>query len=101
MIKVTVNAVSVRTQSGISKTTQKPYALDFQTVYVHTHDRNGTPHPYPERAEIILDRNDQGISTPYPVGEYTLAPHSVYIGRRGDWEVSPKLVPIRTRPAAA
>ena len=45
MIKVSVTSTEVRNQSGNAKATNKPYSLNFQTVWFHTHDRNGQPNP--------------------------------------------------------
>lgn len=106
MIKVSVTSTEVRTQSGNAKATGKPYSLSFQTVWFHTYDRSGKPNPYPEKVEIILDKNDQGAPLFYPVGEYTLAPESVYVNRSGDLSLSPRLVALKpaavaARPAAA
>lgn len=99
MIKVSVTSTEVRTQSGNAKATGKPYSLAFQTVWFHTFDRSGKPNPYPEKVEIILEKNDQGAPLYYTPGEYTLAPESVYVNRNGDLSLSPKLVPLKAAPA--
>lgn len=99
MIKVSVTSTEVRTQSGNAKATGKPYSLAFQTVWMHTHDRTGKPNPYPEKVEIILEKNEQGAPLFYPAGDYTLAPESVYVNRNGDLSLSPRLVALK--PAAA
>lgn len=95
MIRVSVTSTDVRTQSGTAKASGKPYSLDFQTVWFHTVDRAGNLNPYPEKAEIILDKDDQARPKVYAVGEYTLAPASLYISRNGDLAISPKLKPIQ------
>ncbi|MFT4243640.1 MAG: single-stranded DNA-binding protein [Acidovorax sp.] len=99
MIKVSVTSTEVRNQSGNAKATGKAYSLDFQTVWFHTYDRSGKPNPYPEKAEIILEKNKEGAALFWPVGEYTLAPESIYLNRNGDLSISPRLIPIK--PAAA
>ena len=99
MIKVSVTSTEVRNQSGTAKATGKAYSLSFQTVWMHTYDRSGKPNPYPEKVEIILEKNDQGAALFWPAGEYTLAPESIYVNRNGDLSISPRLVPLK--PAAA
>ena len=103
MIQVSVTSTEVRNQSGTAKATGKPYSMNFQTVWFHTVDRNGVKNPYPEKAEIILEKDAQGAALFYPVGEYTLAPQSVYVDRSGDLAIAPRLVPLKAatpRPAA-
>lgn len=101
MIKVSVKSTDVRNQSGNVKATGKPYSLNFQTVYLHTYDRHGKLNPYPEKVEIILEKNEQGQALFYPIGEYQLAPESVYVNRNGDVAISPKLLALQAAPAAA
>ena len=104
MIQVSVTSTEVRNQSGTAKATGKPYSMNFQTVWFHTFDRNGVKNPYPEKAEIILEKNEQGAALFYPVGEYTLAPQSVYVDRSGNLAIAPRLVPLKAatpRPATA
>lgn len=101
MIKVSVMSTEVRNQSGNSKTTGKPYSMDFQTVWLHTHDRNGKPNPFPEKTEITLEKNAEGAALFYPAGDYTFAPESLYLDRSGDLKLRPKLVPLRKTPQAA
>lgn len=91
MIQISVKSTEVRNQSGNAKASGKPYSLNFQTVYAHTYDRDGKPNPYPEKVEIILEKDQAGSALFYPVGEYTLAPQSLYVDRSGDLKVSPRL----------
>ncbi len=98
MIKVSVTSTEVRNQSG---TSNKAYSLNFQTVWFHTYDRNGTPNPYPEKCEIILDKASDGAALFYPVGDYTLAPASLYVDRSGNLAISPKLVALKPTPKPA
>lgn len=97
MIKVTVAQSTVRQMSGTSKTTGKPYDMRFQTVYLHTVDQDGNPPPYPEKTEVILNK-DQAA---FPVGEYQLHPSSVYIDRNGSPAISLRLTPVAKAPAPA
>lgn len=101
MIQVSVTSTEVRNQSGNAKASGKPYSLNFQTVWFHTFDRTGKKNPYPEKTEIILEKADDGAPLFYPVGEYTLAPESIYIDRSGSVAVAPRLVPIKPAARAA
>jgi hypothetical protein len=104
MIQVSVTSTEVRNQSGNAKATGKPYSLNFQTAWVHTFDKQGVKNPYPEKVEIILDKDAQGAALFYPVGEYTLAAQSVYVDRSGNLAIAPRLVPLKAatpRPATA
>ena len=100
MIQVSVTSTEVRNQSGNAKASGKPYSLNFQTVWFHTYDRSGQRLPYPEKAEIILEKNKEGAALFYPVGEYTLAPSPVYIDRGGNVAVSPRLELLKPSPKA-
>lgn len=101
MIQVSVTSTEVRNQSGNAKASGKPYSLNFQTVWFHTFDRTGQKLPYPEKAEIILEKNKEGAALFYPVGEYALADSSIYIDRGGNVAVAPKLVAIKPTPKPA
>lgn len=101
MIQISVKSTDVRNQRGTGKTSNKPYDLNFQTVYAHTSDRNGNPNPYPEKVEIILEKNDQGAALYYPIGEYTLAPNSIYVDRSGNLSISPRLVALKPKAVSA
>jgi hypothetical protein len=101
MIQVSVTSTEVRNQSGNAKASGKPYSLNFQTVWFHTFDRQGNKNPYPEKSEIILDKNEQGQALFWPAGEYTLAPSSVYVDRNGSLAIAPRLVPLKPKAAAA
>ena len=97
MIKVSVPAVMTRNQAGIGKTSGKPYNMDFQTVYVHTIGKDGKPAPFPEKTEIILDKDTHGLPLSYGVGEYQLSPASIYVDRTGNLAVAPRLIPLNAR----
>lgn len=101
MIKVTVHSSEVRHMSGNSKTTGKPYALAFQTVYVHTHAKDGTQNPYPEKVEIILEKDKDGAALFHSPGAYILHPSSIYVDSRGNVAVAPRLTPVPASKAAA
>lgn len=99
MIQISVKSTEVRNQRGTAKASGKPYDMNFQTVWAHTSDRNGNPNPYPEKVEVVLEKNDQGQALFYPLGEYTLSPSSVYVDRGGNLTISPKLVAFKPKPA--
>jgi len=101
MIQVSVTSTEVRNQRGTAKASGKAYDLNFQTVWFHTHDRQGNKNPYPEKSEVILEKNEQGQALFWPVGEYTLAPSSVYVDRSGNLAIAPRLVPLKPKAAAA
>ena len=101
MIQISVKSTDVRNQSGTAKASGKAYSLNFQTVYAHTYDRNGKPNPYPEKVEIILDKDTNGAALFWPIGEYTLAPESVYVDRSGNMAVSPRLQKLVSTPKSA
>jgi len=100
MIRVSVTSTNVRNQQGNAKATGKPYNMDFQTVWMFLTDRDGNPDPHPTKVEVILPKDKDGVSLFYGVGEYQLAPSSIYVDSRGNVAVSPRLVPLR-QPAKA
>ena len=101
MIQVSVTSTEVRNQRGTAKASGKAYDLNFQTVWFHTYDRQGNKNPYPEKSEIILEKNEQGQALFWPIGEYTLAPSSLYVDRSGNLAIAPRLVSIKPKAAAA
>ena len=101
MLKVSVTSTEVRNQSGNAKTSGKPYSLDFQQVWIHTCDRHGNPNPFPEKVEIILQKDKDGAALYHLKGEYTLEPSSIYVDRSGNLAISPKLRAIPTSKPAA
>lgn len=97
MIQVSVTSTEVRNQRGTAKASGKAYDLNFQTVWFHTFDRAGNKNPYPEKSEIILEKNEQGQALFWPIGEYTLAPSSVYVDRSGNLAIAPRLVALKPK----
>lgn len=95
MIKVTVAQSTVKELSGVGKTSGKPYAMRIQSGYAHTVDKDGNVPPYPEKIEMILDKDQPS----YPVGEYQLHPSSVYVDRDGRLAISPRLAPLARKAA--
>lgn len=101
MIEVTVHSAEVRHMSGNAKATGKPYSLAFQTVYMHTYAKDGSKNPYPEKVEIILDKDKDGAALFYTPGQYLLHPSSIYVDARGNVAVAPRLVAKPASKAAA
>lgn len=101
MIQVSVTSTEFRNQRGTAKASGKAYDLNFQTVWFHTFDRSGNKNPYPEKSEVILEKNEQGQVLFWPIGEYTLAPSSVYVDRNGSLAIAPRLVPLKPKANAA
>lgn len=91
MIRITVAQSTVRELKGVSKTTQRPYHMRFQTGYALTVDKDGNPPPFPEKFEISLD-TDQPAYTP---GDYQLHPSAVYVDRDGRLAISARLTPLK------
>lgn len=96
MLKVTIPSTDVRNMTGIGKASLKPYDLNFQTGYVYTADKQGNLNPFPEKIELMLDKNPKtGFVESYPVGDYMLAPASIYVDRGGNLAIRPQLLPIK------
>ena len=94
-LKITVNSTDVLHMAGVSAKTQKPYALDFQVMWFFTCDKSGNVNPYPEKVEVMLEKNASGGPIVHPVGEYLLADSSVYVDRMGNLAVRPVLIPLK------
>ena len=77
MIKIEIQSDVVRTKSGVSARTGKPYSIREQEAYVHTMDQQGNPRPYPQQLVLSLPED----RPPYPPGSYILAPESFYTNR--------------------
>lgn len=95
MLKVTITSTELRRQSGIGKASGKPYDMSFQTVWIHTHEKNGNPLPFPEKVEVICEKAEDGAPLFQPPGEYTLHPSSIYVDAKGNLAVAPRLVPLK------
>jgi hypothetical protein len=99
MLKVTVIDPTVRNMKGVGKASGKPYDMNFQTVWIHTVSPNGTPSPFPEKTEIILEKAEDGAALFHAPGEYTLHPSSVYVDSSGKPAVSLRLVSLKKQTA--
>lgn len=90
MTKVTITSSNLNVVKGVSTKTDKPYELRIQTGYLHTTDAEGVVAEIPDKFEFILADG----ATPYPRGQYQLAPSAHFIGRDGRLSVTTRLVPI-------
>jgi hypothetical protein len=94
MIKVTIIDTNTRENKGVGKVSGKPYHMFFQNGYAHTHAKDGTLNPFPEKIELILEMDEHSkMPKPYAPGDYQLHPASLYVGKFG-LEVAPKLIPL-------
>jgi hypothetical protein len=99
MIKIEIESAEVKTKSGVSARTGKPYSMREQKGYVYTCDRDGKPNRHPNTLVLTLREDQQ----PYAAGFYTLSPASFYTNKYDQLEVSPVLVavPVAAVKAAA
>jgi hypothetical protein len=91
-LKIAVHSTDIRNFSGVSASTQKPFNMNFQTVYIFTSDRHGNQNPYPEKVEIILEKSPDGNPVSFQVGDYLLSDSSIYVDRYGSLAVKPLLL---------
>lgn len=89
MLKVKIESQVLRPLSFTYRGTQTP--VQEQTGWANFYDRNGNLEPHPRPIAIRLGNGQQ----PYPNGEYTIHPSSLYSGDFNTLKVSPelKLVP--------
>lgn len=103
MLKVTITSADVAEMRGTSKASGRPYYMRRQVAYLHTVDKDGSPAPFPEKTELLLDNGKQDgegrfltpPQQPYAPGEYTLHPSSVYVDRDGRLACSLRLTPVK------
>ena len=87
-IKVEVKNPTAREIAGTSGK-GKAYSFSAQEIWVWTMDKDGVMAPFPTKTECILEKGQ----SPHPIGVYSLSPSSLYVGRSGRLEVSPRLAP--------
>jgi len=75
-IRIEVKSAVVAENSGVAKASGKPYTIRKQTAWAHVVDQDGKPYDYPARTDIQLEHDQPA----YPVGNYTIAPASFFIG---------------------
>ena len=100
MIKITVHSADLQHLHGTSKVSGKAYSMFKQVAYFHTLDKTGNPLPFPEKGEVMVEKDNVGQGIPYAPGLYQLHPSSLYLDRNGQIAVAPKLVPLQSKPAA-
>lgn len=89
MLKIEIQSEDCRVKQGVSAKTGKPYHLREQFGFAFTFNREGQPHPYPQRCCFMLE-DDQ---MPYKPGVYVLGTESLWINRFGQLEIKPILRP--------
>lgn len=77
MLKIQVETMVVDAKNGTSAKTGKPYSIREQEAWMYGYDREGKPHPHPQRVRLTLDDDQK----PYEVGTYQLCPSSIYVDR--------------------
>lgn len=96
MIKIEIKDQTVETRSG--NRNGRDWTMRSQTAWAHTHSRNGNLNAYPERITITLEDGQ----APYPVGNYQIAPASLYVGDFGRLSLGRLvLLPIQAKVSAA
>lgn len=99
MLKVTVASASLDHIAGTSKVSGKPYSMFKQVVYFHTVDKDGVEMLYPEKGQVLAEKDAQGNGIPYAPGSYLLHPSSFRLDRNGGLEVAARLVKIPVKSA--
>lgn len=101
MLKITITSPATREMKGTGKASGKPYHMAFQTAWIHTTEKDGTPLPFPEKIELMLEKNEGhaagDLFIVHAPGEYTLHPSSLYVNADGKLSVAPRLVAIEKR----
>lgn len=87
MLKIQIETTMVDTKAGTSAKTGKPYCIREQEGWMYGFDRDGKPHPHPQRIRLTLDDDQQ----PYAVGSYQLCPSSIYVDRLNQIAIRAKL----------
>lgn len=90
MFKITVSSPEIVERKGVAKTSGKDYHLRIQTAYAFTVSPEGVVSEFPDKFEILLDKDQP----PYARGNYTLSPSAVFVSREGRMDVRPRLIPL-------
>ena len=83
MIKIDIKSTECTEKSGTAKGTGKRYSFKEQQAWAHLPGE-----PYPSKIKLTLNDDEQ----PYPVGSYTLAPDSLYVGDFNALALKPRLI---------
>lgn len=78
---VEIDSMEVKSRSGISAKTNKPYTMREQFAYLHHGKR------YPTEFKLTLEDNQH----PYPIGKYELDDSSFFVGKFDDLQIKPVL----------
>lgn len=97
MIKIEVSSTEVTHKTGTSSKTNKPFDIPEQEAWAFFHDREGRLNPHPTRVRLTLDKDQ----APYPAGNYSLAPESLYADQWGQISIRARLRPIPQAVKAA
>ncbi|TWH76190.1 helix-destabilizing protein [Azomonas agilis] len=81
-IYIEIDSLEIKSRSGVSARTGKPYTIREQRAYLHQSGQK-----YPTGFSISLEEDQ----SPYPVGRYDLDDSSFFIGRFSDLQVKPRL----------
>lgn len=98
MLKVTVASPALDHIQGLAKLSGKPYSMFKQTVYYHIVDKNGVEELYPEKGNLLVEKDAVGNGIPYAPGIYFVHPSSFRLDRNGGLEIGTRLV--RQAPAS-
>lgn len=92
MLKVTVASAALDHIQGIAKVSGKPFSFFKQTVYFHTVDKDGVELLYPEKGNLLVEKDANGNGIAYSAGSYDLHPSSFRLDRNGSLECATRLV---------
>lgn len=93
-IRIEISSTDLRDREVTQRSTGKVFRFKEQVAWAYTTNDKGEQHPHPEKITVSLPR---GREDAYPVGDYTLHPASFYVGNYGSLEMSPRLVPVKSR----
>lgn len=96
MLKIQVETTMVDAKNGTSAKTGKPYSIREQEAWMFGYDREGKPHPHPQRIRLTLDDDQQ----PYQLGTYQLDPSSIYVDRFNQIAIRARLRRMVAAPSA-
>lgn len=99
MLKVTVASSALDHMTGLGKESGKPYSMFKQTVYFHTVDKDGVPNMFPEKGNVLVEKDAHGNGLAYAPGVYQLHPSSFRLDNYGGLQVATRLVALASKPA--
>lgn len=88
-IRVAIENEQVEVKSGTNS--RGPWQIREQECWAYLCNRDGTPQKHPSRIVVTLEDNQQ----PYPIGDYTVAPTSFYVGQYGSLMFRARLHPVK------